>query len=140
MDEIGINVDVDIHNARHALKEYAPDLEKQLKATFKEYAKKGADYERANVRVRTGNLKASIGSSTSFTKNQTRLRVTSTGARGVSRYRWPQNTGRHTNGSGMTGTQYVNKAANRLIPEAVDGILRTMDRIGHEFEQRANGG
>lgn len=140
MEELGINVDVDIHNARHALKEYAPDLEKALKGTFKRYAQLGAQYSRDAAPRRTGALAASFGSQTKFTKNMTRLQVTSTGSRGVPKYRYPQDVGRHSGPSAMAGTHYLTNAANRLIPQAVEGILKEMDRIGAEFEQRANGG
>lgn len=140
MDEVGINVNVDIHNARHALKQYAPDLEKALKQTFKKYADRGAQYARAGAPRRTGALADSFEGRTKMTKNMTRLQVTSTGSRGVPKYRYPQDVGRHSGPSAMSGTQYLTNAWNRVVPEAVNGILREMDRVGDEFEKRANGG
>lgn len=140
MEEVSFNVDVDIHNARHALKEYAPDLEKALKQTFKKYADRGAQYARAGAPRRTGALADSFEGRTKFTQNMTRLQVTSTGGRGVPKYRYPQDVGRHSGTSSMSGTHYLTSAWKRVVPEAVNGILREMDRVGDEFEKRANGG
>ena len=124
-----VGVDVDVTSLRTTLKHIAPDLEKELKATFKAEAERGADMVRARVPVRSGFLKASIQPKTQFLASRTRAQVTSLQGHGVSRYRWPQDTGRKNGISTMAGTQYVTAAAKTFLPQAAQAVQQDVSRI-----------
>jgi len=124
-----VGVEVDVTDLRTTLKRIAPDLEKELRATFKSEAQRGAGLVSARVPTRTGFLKASIQPRTQFLQSKTRAQVTSLQGHGVSYYRWPQDTGRHSGSSTMAGTQYVTAAARTFLPQAARAVQKDVERI-----------
>ena len=129
MAENIVGVEVDVTDLRTTLKRIAPDFEKQLKATFKAEAARGADMVRARVPVKSGALYASIQPRTQFLQQRTRAQVTSVQGNRVSWYRWPQDVGRHSGASTMAGTHYVTSTARTFLPQAARAVQTDVERI-----------
>lgn len=128
-----IGVGVDIHAVRLALAKFSPELEKEFKATFKKYATEGKSMMKSGAHVRSGYLAASIGYRVKFNKTMTGFQIDSSGAHGVSRYRWPQDSGRHSGPSSASGSRYITNTQNVVMPRAVDAITKDFDRIVSKF-------
>lgn len=69
-------IEIDAHAVRRALARVAPELEKELRAVIKAETIKARNAVKANAPERTGTLKKSISSRTSFTAKKTQGMVT----------------------------------------------------------------
>lgn len=122
------DIGIDISDLRGTLKRVAPDLEKELRVSFKEYAKQGKKLAQSYAPVRSGDLKSAIQSKTQFTQTKTRAFVTANTAKPGSSYIWPQEYGRHKYGP-YPGRYFITRAGEVILPQAKRAIEADVDRV-----------
>ena len=121
------SLEIDITDVRTTLARIDPALDKELRQTFKKYALEGRNLVKANAPVRTGALRDSFMTRTSFTKTKSRAMVT-TKPQSTVRYQWILEHGRKT-GSPMPGRFYVRRAADVILPKAKREIEADVARV-----------
>jgi hypothetical protein len=122
------DISIDTSDLRSTLKRVAPDLEKELRVSFKQYAREGKQLAQANAPVRTGDLRRAIQSKTQFTQTKTRAFVTSNTGKPGSSYLWPQEFGRHKYGP-HPGRFFVTRAGEVILPRAKRAIEDDVARV-----------
>ena len=119
----GIDVSIDMTDLRSTLKRNAPELEKEMRTSFKKLVGEAKRTVQSNTPVRTGALKRSISGRTSFTQTKTRMWITSNNS-SARNYAWIQEYGRQKYRP-MPGKHYIEKARDQVVPHA----LQEMNRI-----------
>jgi hypothetical protein len=122
------DIGIDTSDLRSTLKRVAPDLEKELRVSFKQYAAEGKKLAQGFAPVRTGKLRSAIQSKTQFTATKTRGFVTSNTAKPGSSYLWPQEYGRHKFGP-YPPRLFVTRAGDIIIPKAKQAIEADVQRV-----------
>lgn len=125
---VGFDISIDTSDLRSTLKRVAPEMEKELRVSFKKYARDGKRLAQSYAPMRTGKLRGSIQSKTQFTQTKTRAFVTvNTGKPGAS-YLWPQEYGRHKFGP-YSGKLFVTRAGDEILPQAKRDIQADVARV-----------
>jgi hypothetical protein len=122
------DIGIDTSDLRSTLKRVAPDLEKELRVSFKQYATEGKKLAQANAPVRTGKLRNAIQSKTQFTQTKTRAFVTNNTMKPGSSYLWPQEYGRHKFGA-YPPRLFITRAGDVIIPKAKRAIEADVERV-----------
>jgi hypothetical protein len=122
------DIGIDTSDLRSTLKRVAPDLEKELRVSFKQYAAEGKKLVQASAPVRTGKLRSAIQSKTQFTQTKTRAFVTNNTAKPGSSYLWPQEYGRHKFGP-YPPRLFITRAGETIIPKAKQAIEADVERV-----------
>lgn len=122
------DIGIDISDVRGTLARVAPDLEKELRTSFKDYAKEGKRLAQSYAPVRTGKLRNAIQSKTQFTATKTRAFVTSNTAKPGSSYLWPQEYGRHKYGP-YPPRLFITRAGDEILPRAKQAIEADVARV-----------
>ena len=122
------DIGIDISNVRSTLGRVAPDLEKELRVSFKNAARDGKRLAQSYAPVRTGKLKSAIQSKTQFTATKTRAFVTSNTEKPGSSYLWPQEYGRHAFGP-YPARLFITRAGEQILPKAKREIEADVARV-----------
>lgn len=122
------DISIDISDLRGTLKRVAPDLEKELRVSFKKYAGDGKRLAQSYAPVRTGKLRSAIQSKTQFTQTKTRAFVTSNTDKPGSHYLWPQEYGRRKYGP-YPPKLFITRAADVILPQAKRAIEADVARV-----------
>jgi hypothetical protein len=122
------DISIDTSDLRSTLKRVAPDLEKELRVSFKQYAAEGKKLAQGFAPVRTGKLRSSIKSKTVFTATKTRGYVTTDTTKPGSSYIWPQEYGRHKFGP-YPARLFITRAGEIIIPKAKQAIEADVERV-----------
>jgi hypothetical protein len=122
------DISIDTSDLRSTLKRVAPDLEKELRVSFKKYATEGRNLARSYAPVRTGALRSAISAKTQFTATKTRAFVTSNTGKPGSSYLWPQEYGRHKFGP-YPPRLFITRAGDEILPRAKRAIEDDVARV-----------
>lgn len=122
------DISIDTSDLRGTLARVAPDLEKELRVSFKKYALEGKRRAQSYAPVRTGALRSAISAGTKFTSTKTRAYVTSNTDKPGYSYLWPQEHGRRKFGP-YPGRKFITRAGDEILPLAKREIEADVARV-----------